>query len=56
MFSKFYIDSDKNNDSNTNKYEINWNLIEKKWTEYWNQNKINNSDILIIQSKSSLLL
>jgi len=45
MFSKFYIDSDKNNYSNTNKYEINWNLIEKKWTEYWNQNKINNSDI-----------
>src|SRR3954451_10199198 len=45
MFSKFYIDSDKNNDSNTNKYEINWNLIEEKWIEYWNQNKINNSDI-----------
>jgi len=45
MFSKFYIDPNKNNAFNTNRYEINWNLIEKKWTEFWNQNKINNSDI-----------
>ena len=45
MFSKFLLILNKNNDFNTNKYEINWNLIEKKWIEYWNKNKINNSDI-----------
>ena len=25
--------------------EINWNLIEKKWLDYWRINKINESDI-----------
>jgi leucyl-tRNA synthetase len=45
MVSKSFIDLDKNNESDANKHEINWSLIEQKWTEFWNQNKINNSDI-----------
>ena len=28
-----------------NNNENYWNLIEKKWLDYWNKNKINNSDI-----------
>ena len=31
-----------NNEANI---EINWNLIEKKWLDYWRINKINESDI-----------
>ncbi len=31
-----------NNQSNN---EINWNIIEKKWLDYWRINKVNESDV-----------
>ena len=47
MFSKSSnIDSEKDNIIfNHNNNENYWNLIEKKWLDYWNKNRINNSDI-----------
>ena len=46
MFSKSSnIDSEKNNNIYNKNNENYWNLIEKKWLDYWNKNKINNSDI-----------
>ncbi|MDQ6722703.1 MAG: leucine--tRNA ligase, partial [Thermoproteota archaeon] len=44
MLSKLSDDSNQNNNSNKNG-EIFWNLIEEKWIDYWNKNKLNNSDI-----------
>src|SRR6185312_2913505 len=44
MFANFSTDPDKYNTFNKSS-EIKWDLIEKKWLDYWNKNKINNSDI-----------
>ncbi|MER5175116.1 MAG: leucine--tRNA ligase [Candidatus Nitrosocosmicus sp.] len=44
MPSKSSNNSNQNNIFNKNS-EILWDLIEEKWINYWNKNKINNSDI-----------
>jgi leucyl-tRNA synthetase len=44
MFSNFSNDPDKYNPFNKNS-EIKWDLIEKKWLDYWNKNKTNDSDV-----------
>jgi leucyl-tRNA synthetase len=44
MFSNLSNDPDKYNPFNKNS-EIKWDLIEKKWLDYWNKNKTNDSDV-----------